>query len=555
MALGPNAMTPGVDSPGLEPATQRVDARGAGQMETTAASPDAGPLARVAKGVGALSLGAVINAVSQISIVPIALYAWGAVRYGEWVVLTGLVSLLKVTDLGLQTFVVNRLCASYTRGDRAEMQSVLHSALRVQLPMLGVFLALLTVTLLRFPLDQVLRLRTIGGVELFAVALLVAFEILIGVPMGVIAGLYRATGRLPRAALMGVVQQIVLVGLTLALIAGQTRFLYLAGTRVGIAILMMVWVLYDLGRLYPWLRIWPASGSWREGVRMIGPGLFFLLIPLADYLSSQFTLMVVQKWLQSGEVSRLATHRTMVNMAQMMSGLLTNAVWPELTALHARGHLDYLIRAHRSLAKFNLWLVGAIIFGLLPFVQWVYPSWTAGRLVLDSLTLALLMIRVLIWGAWSASMVVLLANNQPQRVTLALLGSAAGTSALSVILVPTMGMSGAALASLLGDLCLVAWCVPLLAARQIGDSFIGFLAEEGSALLKGIAIPVGFGLLAWFMLPSFFAHYFIVTPISIGMGLMFMWRQLTPPERHVAIHLYRWATAGRDAAVDPCGGL
>src|SRR5262249_33913754 len=120
MALGPNAMTPGLDRPGLEPAAQREGEGGAARMGATAISSDAGLLARVAKGVGALSLGAVVNAVSQISIVPIALYAWGAVRYGEWVVLTGLVSFLKLTDLGLQTFVVNRLCASYTRGDRAE---------------------------------------------------------------------------------------------------------------------------------------------------------------------------------------------------------------------------------------------------------------------------------------------------------------------------------------------------------------------------------------------------------------------------------------------------
>ncbi len=74
--------------------------------------PGASLLARVGRGVGALSFGAAVNLVGQVSIVPVAMYFWGETRYGEWVVLTGLVSFLKLTDLGLQTFVVNCRCVS-----------------------------------------------------------------------------------------------------------------------------------------------------------------------------------------------------------------------------------------------------------------------------------------------------------------------------------------------------------------------------------------------------------------------------------------------------------
>src|SRR5437016_3734789 len=90
---------------------------------------------RVSKGIGALSLGAALQIVGQLTIVPVALYAWGKVRYGEWVLLTGLVTFLKLTDLGLQTFVVNRMCANYAREERREMQKILHNALRLQIPL------------------------------------------------------------------------------------------------------------------------------------------------------------------------------------------------------------------------------------------------------------------------------------------------------------------------------------------------------------------------------------------------------------------------------------
>ena len=59
-----------------------------------------GFLTRVSRGVGALSLGALVNILSQV-IVPIALYVWGKFRFGEWLLLAGLVQLLKVTDLGI----------------------------------------------------------------------------------------------------------------------------------------------------------------------------------------------------------------------------------------------------------------------------------------------------------------------------------------------------------------------------------------------------------------------------------------------------------------------
>src|SRR2546426_1173360 len=166
---------------------------------------------RVGRGVGALSLSAVVQIVGQVSIVPVALYAWGKVRYGEWVVLTGLVTFLRLTDLGLQTFVVNRICASYARGDRKEMQRSLSSALRVQIPLVLAVLGVIALALIVLPVQQALALQTVSRFGVILVGLLLAAELLINVPMGIVAGIYRATGRLPRAAVIGACQQLAIM--------------------------------------------------------------------------------------------------------------------------------------------------------------------------------------------------------------------------------------------------------------------------------------------------------------------------------------------------------
>src|SRR5712692_3861133 len=104
-----------------------------------------GPLGRIARGMGALSLGALVTMLGQLIIVPVAIRGWGENQYGEWVVLTGLVSVLRLTDLGLQTFVVNRMTEASARENPDELQRILSSALRVQWPLTGLFLVVLGV--------------------------------------------------------------------------------------------------------------------------------------------------------------------------------------------------------------------------------------------------------------------------------------------------------------------------------------------------------------------------------------------------------------------------
>jgi O-antigen/teichoic acid export membrane protein len=486
---------------------------------------------RIGRGFGALSLGAGVQIIGQISIVPVALHYWGKIRYGEWILLTGLVTFLRLTDLGLQTFVVNRLCASYARGERDEMQRTLHDALRVQLPLVLAVALGIGGVLFAFPIDKLLALQTVPSRTFSLVAMLLAIDLLIGVPMGVVAGIYRATGRLAKSGIMGACQQFAVMVLTILFIVFGAGFLSLAAIRVGVALVMIVWIVHDLHRLYPWLHLWPTSGSWRQGARMIGPGIFFVLIPIADYLSNQFTLIVLQRSINGGEVSRLATHRTVVNLAILTSGLLTSAVWPELTALHARGENGQLSKAHRSLVHMNMWLVGAIALGMLPFIPLIYPSWTSGRLTVDPWTLAFLITRMLVWGIWSASMTMLCAINKQKVLAAVLLGAATLTSILAIWLIPRIGISGAALAQLIGDLLIPAWLIPLLASRETKDNFGQFVTETALALLKGLLLPMGIGLIGWRLIHSEFIRLTLLVPAVSFLAVGLMWTQLARYER------------------------
>jgi O-antigen/teichoic acid export membrane protein len=480
--------------------------------------------------VGALSLGALVNILSQV-IVPIALHVWGKFRFGEWLLLAGLVQFLKVTDLGIQTYVGNKLCASFAGGDRNEFRRVLHSTLRVQLPLCFVVLGAVALATALLPAGRILGLRTIGGGALFAVILLLSAELLLGVPMGVIGSVYRATGHLARAAILSAAQQLGILVLTIGLIAVKSSFVSVAAAQVAMALVMTGLIFYDLHRFQPWLGLRPTHGSWQEGLKMVGPGLFFLLIPISDYIATQFTLVVTQRSLAGGEVSRLATHRMIVNFGVTISALLTTAVWPELTAMHALGKRQSLVRVHRTLAKLNLWLVGGLMLALLPLISVLYPLWTARKLTLDFWTLGFLMARLLLWTVWSAGGTVLYASNRHYRPSVALLLDALITGALAVYLVPVLGIRGVALATLLADVVVCAWLMPLLTAREIGEDLVAF---AGMSLRAAVALllPAAACLAVWHFTRSLMVRYSCFAT-CIGVALVLMFTQTDKEERQL----------------------
>lgn len=489
-----------------------------------------GFLSRVSRGVGALSLGVLVNILSQV-IVPIALYVWGKFRFGEWLLLAGLVQCLKVTDLGVQTYVGNKLCASFAGSDRNEFRRVLHSTLRVQLPLSFAVLAAVALATALLPAGRILGLHTIGGGALFAVILLLSAELLIGVPMGVIASVYRATGHLARAAILSAAQQFGILLLTVVLIAVNSSFVSVAAAQVAMSLVLAGLIFHDLHRLHPWLRLRPTHGSWQEGLKMVGPGLFFLLIPISDYIATQFTLLVTQRSLAGGEVSRLATHRMIVNFGMMISSLLATAVWPELTAMHALGKTQSLVRVHRTLAKLNLWLVGGLMLALLPLISVLYPLWTARKLTLDFWTLGFLMARLLLWTLWSAGGTVLWASNRHYRPSVALLLSALITGALAVYLVPILGIRGVALATLLADVGVCAWVIPLLTAREIGEDLVAFAGISSRAAFA-LLLPAAACFAVWHFTRSIMVRYSLFAA-CIGLALVLMFRQIDEEERRL----------------------
>ncbi len=488
---------------------------------------------RVLRGVAAMSVVAIVGYISQLVIVPIGMHAWGPARYGEWTSLSALIAFLSMTDLGVQSHVVNRMCAHHARGHHDKLLDDLHSALRLQAPLaigIWIFAALVTALL---PLDTWLGITTATRLETYITLALLGLELLLGVPLGAVRGTYRATGLLVRAAWLTALKRAVEVALPAGLMLAGARFPVVALARVAWALALDAYVVRDLHRQNPWFRLTPLGGDRAAGVRMLAPGALFLLAGLGDFLATQGNLLVIQSVVGGEEVSRFATHRNIANMGRMLSVQFTTVLWPEITALDALGDAR-LLRAHRTTAKVSGFLVGLTLLGFLPVAEIVYAAWTLKKLTVDMPTLGLLTAQTVLWGFWGVASTTLLATNRQGRLAVLLTANAALVFVLSVLFVPRFGIRGVAAASLLADLALASWLVPRAACRALGDTFLGYAREILGALGLGLLLPAAISAVLYVFLPAGIVRAVVVPPVFGVLALAFFWIALAPEERDTA---------------------
>lgn len=441
---------------------------------------------RLARAIGANFLRVVLNQVGNVLLVPLFLHSWGSAVYGEWLVLWAAVGSLTLLDLGMQTYVVNRMCQAHAQGRLDDLHRDLHSSLRVYLVVVGVGLLAMLVAVTTLPLDQLLNLRE---TDRTAAALTLMFlslnTVLVSIPVGLIAGLYRASGAYTRGQMIGNGLHLTQLVLTASLLMLELPMTALAASRFLMDLGGTGLILWELRRFRPEIEIGVRRGTLSHGWSLMGPGLLFFVMSIAALLNVQGTLLVLNGFLSAVAVAQFSTTRTLANLIAQSGNTISAALWPEVTAAEARGEVEHLRRFCLSLVKLNVSL--AVLAALLLRVVGpdFYRVWTQRQLNFDSTLLDIFLLQVVLMAFWSSSGLVLLASNRQGAYAWWTLGNAIVTIALSFLLAPRWGAAGVAAAGLLGDVVCALWVVPRLACRFLGEAQSAFWT---SILLPGLAI-------------------------------------------------------------------
>lgn len=458
-------------------------------------------LRRIGFGTGAVFTGQVITMLGQLLLVPLFLWAWGDGRYGEWLSLCAMVGYLTMINLGMGTYVVNRLNQVYTVGKLDEYNQILNSALKVFLVIAGAGCLVATALYLLLPFETWFNFSYTAHITMTLVGILLSLQILGGIPLGLITGTYRTFGEFHRCQIISNVERFLFFVVTAVVLAVEGRLLAVATVQLLPMVVIAIYVLKDLGSRHPEIEVGITKASLPLVMTFLGPSLFFLLIQLSVGLTLQGSTLLVAAVVSPSAVAVFVTLRTLANLVRQIVGSINSVLWPELTSLEALKDYARLHQAHTLLVKVSLGMCGCAAVFLHFEAQDIVAWWTGGRIVFDQILMDLFLAYLVFQTPWLASSLFPAAVNRQKELALAyivsaVLGLLCGYLFSAQSIGIGLGSKGVILGILLGEVIIAGWYVPSFTCRMVGESIKRYWL---SLIFPGTTVLVMEGIAAWFV--------------------------------------------------------
>jgi O-antigen/teichoic acid export membrane protein len=434
---------------------------------------------KLTHGFSAAGLGPIVTAFVQLVTVPVLLRAWGAQRYGEWLLLSAVPSYLSMTDMGFGSAAGNQMTMDVASGDR---QSALQTFQTTGALIAAATLIALAATLIAagvLPAGDLLHISTLTQPEIRTILLYLSTYSLLSLYNTLLAAGYRCDGNFARGT---VVQNGIrfienLAGIVVAFQGGGlvNVALTLAGARLAGTVFMAC----DLIRLSPWLRIGIKHARTQRIRSLFVPALGFMAFPAGYALSLQGTLVLVGVMLGPVAAATFSTLRTLTRFGYQLGDVVRSSFWPEISVAFGKGDLALARRLHRVSCQLSLWLA-LLSAGVLWLTgEKLFHLWTHGRVAFEKPVLILMLCSVVANSLWNTSSVVSLASNSHSRVAALFLVATSASVIAAYFLTPHLKLVGTSLSLLVIDVIMCAYTMGMsfAALREDPALFLGSLFD------------------------------------------------------------------------------
>lgn len=434
---------------------------------------------RLARNLGALGYGQVIQIVGQLVLIPVFAIHWGLTSYGVWLILFTIPSYLAVSDLGLASAATSDMIMTRAKGDLGALASTFVTMRRAQFAM-GLAVVALGAALLYLIAPGIVDFaQAAANGQAQAVTLaLVAYGAISLQQAGLIGGMKAAD----RYAWISVVQAsgygletLVAAGLVLA---GQGLLVVALGYML-VRLATTLAIGRALHRAAPWLVDGSARFAFVHLRRLARPALAALSFTLGMAFSIQLMTVIVGARAGVAAVPVFSTVRTVSRIAFQMTAQICTAVMPLFGVAHSTGRRG----DQGALVILAMGTTLAVLIPAMAVLVLLGPEaiavWTGGTIVAPRLLVAAMGAVMLLDGAGLALSNLLLAINRHQSFALAYLLLATGALGLAWWWTPLLGPLGAALALMVLGALMLAQLV--WAARRNG-------LLDGAGLREGVTV-------------------------------------------------------------------
>ena len=420
------------------------------------------------------------NIVTQIGTVPLFLAHWTATEYGEWLLLFSIPGYLALADAGISSIAANEASMHAAAGRTTLANRSLHSALGALLLLCSI-LAVVGAALCYFaPINRLLGIRLASESAVrWTVFWLIGYT-LCGLAHAYYLAVYRAIDRFTRCIhLISTNRILEVVGIAVALRFSEDMT-DIAAVLFGVRALIAIWMHVDLAVIGGEIRVGLERFSMDEVYRTWKLSLTSLFFPLGNALYFQGMTILVGRLAGPVAVVTLTICRILSRAIVQVVTIFKNSAVPEFAVL--KGKAD-LARA-RKLNQLGVEGALAVSIGLgLAFVffgQSIIAVWTKGAVQVSAYLVSVFVLSAVLNSVWSVMSGVVVGVNRHNRFALYYCAATLGSLILATVMVPALGVVGAAWTMVVCELFLLPIalqeiCKVLeLTAGNFGSSVIRF---------------------------------------------------------------------------------
>ncbi len=447
--------------------------------------PTTGTIRRAALGSFMTFVGSGIKIMEHILFVPLFLWAWGEALYGEWLILFSLIAYLSLSDIGMGNFVTNRMTQLYSKGDVRGYIKTLRSALSLYTVITAVLFLFLLVFTFSAPFLDWFNIEVADEASVRVSILILGAYILLGTLSGLFAGLWVSVGEFVRFKLLINIREILLIGFVALTLFLKGSFISVASWYLILLLAFIFFVIFDIKRHYPEINLKSAKTDWKLALGFIAPGLVFLMIPFAEVITLQGSILIIGSSLGAIAVVTFSVHRTLANLVRRITSAVYMAIKPEIAADEERGNYGKIQLIHNLLVKIVFLVsVSATVF-LFFMGEDIIRVWTGGKIEFQPILWLIFLISVPITTLWRFSSIFQIATNKYTGLAIVRIISAFIGLILAFVFIKFWGIVGVLLGFILVEILLNSWFIPYKTLKLIKGSLKKFLSTltKGSLML------------------------------------------------------------------------
>lgn len=355
--------------------------------------------------------------VAQIVVVPFFLAAWGVRQYGEWLVLTSIPMFLALMELGVAQASATRASMASGSQDKIAIRRILDTAMAFSVAAAACVATLGIILATTIPWSTTLKLFDISSHAATSIFIYMSFYLAGNFLAGPISAWMKAMDRTALSAVW-------MANRRVAEMAVTAIGLYFGASPVALAICLMitsyltVLICYVIAMRHSNIGAMTMKhASKKEFLTVLWPAVSFMAMPLAQVVTLQGGLQLLNALSGGAAVASFSMARTMVRLLMQVGIVLNNAMRPEVSRLIGQGKEkeSRSIVRNGSMAAALLMLLG--LSGVVLLGTQILKIWSDGKIILPASFLFILALHAAINVIWYVPSTLLFAKNRHGNIS------------------------------------------------------------------------------------------------------------------------------------------